>query len=203
MHRFIIIFMLFFQSSEALNIGIIGDSNSVQCGQEPWNHWTYFVSKELAHDGIDNRIINYSVGNTNLSTLMPRLQLMVKEDRPDIVIINLGVVDALYMRKCDDVLKDFINALDLLESQNIPYIVGSVNAAAFWWIPLWYGVQFVDMYKTLIDIFPKIKYVHFITHERTSDSDYHANDCIHYNLKGHREIANDMKKMIMKAVADK
>lgn len=192
------IFILFFFIlcgffANAKEIAIISDSiGSIRRGP------SFPVLIEKRHQG-SIRVINNYQGATTTETAYSRLEAILKEQTPDILIITLGINDALsFQRPINDVYKDFEKTINLAHVYGIPVIVGRIQLTAYHHIikDIHYEISFEMMYDRLskdlgVTLFP------FLYKEFIFDSS-NTFDGIHPTLKGQEIITNNLDEVLKK-----
>jgi acyl-CoA thioesterase I len=188
-------------------VGIIGDSISFPYPVAHWNCFHYYLAKDLDQEmGEPIRMINYSVSCTMTDTLMLRLKDMVKNDRPDIVLITLGINDCTQGRLYEDIIKNYKEAIQFLRNEHIPLMIGTIDPCIIRFPNRrsTYFTQFkAEIYDKLREENPDVVFFPFLTEELLDNPIYHSFDIIHVNEKGHRLIANEIKPFLLAFILDK
>jgi len=79
----------------APTILVVGDSLSAEYGLARGQGWVALLEKRLAERKIDARVVNASISGDTTSGGRARLAPLLANNRPDIVVIELGGNDAL------------------------------------------------------------------------------------------------------------
>ena len=75
---------------------VLGDSISAGYGISPDQGWVYLLQQRLTHLGYRYTVINASIsGDTTRGGARARLDKLLRQDQPDISIIELGGNDGL------------------------------------------------------------------------------------------------------------
>ncbi len=74
---------------------IVGDSLSAEYGLARGSGWVALLEQRLARDRIDWQVVNASISGDTTSGGRSRLPALLKQHRPQLVIIELGGNDAL------------------------------------------------------------------------------------------------------------
>ena len=74
---------------------VVGDSISAGYGLAPGEGWVDLLAARLAHGGYRERVVNASISGDTTAGGRARLPALLREHRPDIVVIELGGNDAL------------------------------------------------------------------------------------------------------------
>ena len=82
-------------SAAAQKILVVGDSLSAEYGLVRGTGWVALLEQRLADEGIAATVVNASISGDTTSGGRTRLPALLKQHRPDIVVIELGANDAL------------------------------------------------------------------------------------------------------------
>ena len=74
---------------------VVGDSLSAEYGLVRGTGWVALLDQRLAHDRIDATVVNASISGDTTSGGIARLPALLREHRPDVVVLELGGNDAL------------------------------------------------------------------------------------------------------------
>ena len=74
---------------------VVGDSLSAEYGLVRGSGWVALLDQRLAHDRINATVVNASISGDTTSGGIARLPALLREHRPDIVVLELGGNDAL------------------------------------------------------------------------------------------------------------
>ena len=74
---------------------VLGDSLSAEYGIVRGSGWVALLERKLKSEKLEARIINASISGDTTSGGLTRLPALIKQYRPDIVIIELGANDGL------------------------------------------------------------------------------------------------------------
>jgi len=74
---------------------VLGDSLSAEYGLARGQGWVALLEKRLARDRIDYRVVNASISGETTSGGRSRLAALLREHRPQVLVIELGGNDAL------------------------------------------------------------------------------------------------------------
>jgi len=191
---YIFAFLLFVSSSlSAYTVGIIGDSISMPSPVSKEEGWPYLLEKRY-----NWHVINCSVGASTTDSLMTRLVDLHDGHAPDMVIITLGICDALYGYPMDRTRQNLQKAISYCIKNNIQVLMGIVDISYLGWHCEDYGIEysknFRQVYYTLKTSFKgKLKLFPFMTYD--IESNYCFEDHFHPNASGHAIIAEEISKM--------
>ncbi len=74
---------------------VLGDSLSAEYGLARGSGWVALLDRRLVRDGIGASVVNASISGDTTSGGLARLPTLLREHRPDLVLIELGGNDAL------------------------------------------------------------------------------------------------------------
>ena len=74
---------------------VLGDSLSAEYGLNRGSGWVALLEKKLKQEKIDARIVNASISGETTSGGRTRLPALLKQHRPDVLVIELGANDGL------------------------------------------------------------------------------------------------------------
>ena len=77
------------------HILVVGDSLSAEYGLERGSGWVALLQQRLDREGIAARVTNASISGDTTAGGRSRLPALLKQNRPDVVILELGGNDAL------------------------------------------------------------------------------------------------------------
>ncbi len=82
-------------AARSQRILVVGDSLSAEYGLVRGSGWVALLDQRLAHDRINAAVVNASISGDTTSGGIARLPALLREHRPDIVVLELGGNDAL------------------------------------------------------------------------------------------------------------
>ena len=74
---------------------VVGDSLSAEYGLQRGSGWVALLGQRLADEGIAATVVNASISGDTTSGGRTRLPSLLRQHRPDVVVIELGANDAL------------------------------------------------------------------------------------------------------------
>lgn len=77
------------------NVLVVGDSLSAEYGIARGAGWVALLEQKLKAEKIDAKVVNASISGETTSGGRARLPALIKQHRPDIVVIELGANDGL------------------------------------------------------------------------------------------------------------
>ena len=84
-----------FAQAAPQTILIMGDSLSAEYGLKRGEGWVALLQKRLAEQKIDARVINASISGETTSGGRSRMDALLKLNKPDVMVLELGANDAL------------------------------------------------------------------------------------------------------------
>jgi Lysophospholipase L1 and related esterases len=104
---------------------VVGDSISAGYGLAKGDGWVDLLSKRLQQQGHSERVVNASISGDTTAGGRARLPALLREQRPSIVVIELGGNDALRGGNLD-ATRDNLDAMvkAVLDARAKPLIVG-------------------------------------------------------------------------------
>ena len=82
-------------ASAATTILVVGDSLSAEYGLQRGTGWVALLEKRLAADRIRAQVVNASISGETTAGGRSRLPALLRERKPDVVVLELGANDAL------------------------------------------------------------------------------------------------------------
>lgn len=74
---------------------VVGDSLSAEYGLKRGEGWVALLQKRLAEQKIDARVVNASISGETTSGGRSRIDALLKLNKPDVMVLELGANDAL------------------------------------------------------------------------------------------------------------
>jgi len=122
---------------------VVGDSISAGYGLAKGDGWVDLLSKRLQQQGRSERVVNASISGDTTAGGRARLPALLREQRPSIVVIELGGNDALRGGNLD-ATRDNLDAMvkSVLSARAKPLIVGMQ-------VPPNYGAAYSQRFASL------------------------------------------------------
>lgn len=183
-------------SAYTYQVGVIGDLTSIAKPAAAHHHYHYLISRDLRKQGYDIRVINYSSFTENKTdTLLPRFQKMIERDCPDILIIAVGILDALAKTSFDKVICNLSETIEYAQQHHIPVLLGSVDISAVDLEDKEYTEQFVQIYETWKN-HPNVSIFPFLCRSISINFNY-TEEHIFPTQAGHQFIAEAIKPFLI------
>ena len=128
---------------ESRTILVVGDSISAAYRIDTDLGWVSLLQQKLETERPDWRVVNASVsGHTTLDGLV-RIDALLDEVKPQIMILELGANDGLRGYKLDAVRDNLIELIDRAQSRGVFVVLAGMQ------LPPNYGPQYVDGFKNM------------------------------------------------------
>ncbi len=92
---FVIYFIIFPVSAQGKNILVLGDSLSAAYGIPVEQGWVSLLEQRIVRQDLDYKVLNASISGETTLGARTRLDKLLKEHQPELVVIELGANDGL------------------------------------------------------------------------------------------------------------
>ena len=173
---------------------LFGDSLMSGYGLEPNRNLSQILEKDLNSSGYTIKVINKSIaGDTTLDGLN-RIDIALKENNYDLVIIGLGANDMLRGIKPEKIKGNLEKIIKKVKQKEINILLtGMVSSPSR---GLKYKKEFDNIFKDLSDHYD-LYYYPFLLKDVALKPKYNQPDGIHPNFKGLSIISKNLKKSII------
>ena len=173
---------------------LFGDSLMSGYGLEPNQNLSQILEKDLNSSGYTIKVINKSIaGDTTLDGLN-RIDIALKENNYDLVIIGLGANDMLRGIKPEKIKGNLEKIIKKVKQKEINILLtGMVSSPSR---GLKYKKEFDNIFKDLSDHYD-LYYYPFLLKDVALKPKYNQPDGIHPNFKGLSIISKNLKKSII------
>ena len=173
---------------------LFGDSLMSGYGLEPNQNLSQILEKDLRSSGYTIEVINKSIaGDTTLDGLN-RIDIVLKENNYDLVIIGLGANDMLRGIKPENIKRNLEKIIKKVKQKEINILLtGMVSSPSR---GLKYKKEFDNIFKDLSDQYD-LYYYPFLLKDVALKPKYNQPDGIHPNFKGLSIISKNLKKSII------
>ena len=182
-----------FKNKEYISV-VLGDSLSAGYGVKIEESWPSVLERNLNASDINIKIINAGVSGDTTSGGLFRLPKLLKEHKPNLVILELGGNDGLRGMSIKKVIKKNLDEMIRMSLQ------GGANVALIGVeLPPNYGEQYTSSFKSM---YIELAAEHDLTlvegsiKEMVSLNLMQA-DGIHPNVKGHIQIEEEVRSKIL------
>ncbi len=181
------LFFLFSATIEAKSIVVLGDSISAGYGMEVQRGWVALLQHRLDQQGDGYRVFNESISGDTTAGGLARIDTVLEQYRPAILILELGANDGLRG------LSPKIMRANLAEIINRAQQIGSQVLLLSMRIPPNYGKRYVEMFY---NVYPQlaetadVTYVPFILEDVALVKELMQRDGLHPNAEAQALIAD-------------
>lgn len=195
----ILVLMPFFIMAET-KVSILGDSNTYwYCVPDESFLFYKIAEKNLREKGYEISILrkekaSFGGGQTNEGLERLKILLEVQPDL-DIVVLTLGINDALQNRPMHQVKTNIANMIEYAQSHKVKVILGSVD---MWWYQIDNPEKnhFIMLYYQLAQTYSVPVFLH-IYYDFFSHPENHIGDGIHAKEIGHKVWAINLENAII------
>ena len=173
---------------------LFGDSLMSGYGLKPNQNLSQILEQDLKLSGYTIEVINKSIaGDTTLDGLN-RIDIVLKENNYDLVIIGLGANDMLRGIKPENIKRNLEKIIKKVKQKEINILLtGMVSSPSR---GLKYKKEFDNIFKDLSDQYD-LYYYPFLLKDVALKPQYNQPDGIHPNFKGLSIISKNLKKSII------
>ncbi|MDX1811028.1 MAG: arylesterase [Gammaproteobacteria bacterium] len=168
---------------------IFGDSLSAGYGLQQGESWVDLLSAQLQKAQLSYEIVNASISGDTTANGLQRLPHSLKQNKPDIVILELGANDGLRGFSMKNMKKNLEDMIKLCRKYNSKVLLVGMqlppNYGAF------YIKQFNNIYKDLAKE-KNIPLLPFLFAGFEKDFNYFQADKIHPNAKAQNQILQNV-----------
>lgn len=113
----VLILTMWLSSASAGTILVVGDSISAAFGLDTRQGWVNLLQKRIAEQGYDAQVVNASISGDTSSGGAARLPALLKEHRPEWVILELGGNDGLRGQPPSQLQQNLAGMIDQSQAQ--------------------------------------------------------------------------------------
>ena len=191
----IVFFSIFFSTLiQAKSIVVLGDSISASYGFEVQHGWVALLEQKLKSSHPDYTMVNASISGDTTAGGLARLPLLLKQYKPEIILLELGANDGLRGMS----LKVMQQNLSAIIKQSLKS--GARVLLLSMRIPSNYGKRYTDMFYNSYQKVAskhKISVVPFILEDVALDKSQLQSDGLHPNEKAQPIIANHIAPYLL------
>jgi acyl-CoA thioesterase-1 len=168
---------------------VLGDSLSAEYGIARGTGWVALLEQRIKENKLDVRVVNASISGDTTSGGLNRFTKLVEDQKPAIVIVELGANDGLRGLPIPSAEKNILSIIAKSKSAKAKVILIGMR------IPPNYGPayteQFADMYKQIASE-TKVALVPFLLEGVAEKSDNFQPDQLHPLAAAHSQILNNV-----------
>ncbi len=196
MFKFLLVgLMLIFSTvSQAKSIVVLGDSISANYGFDVQHGWVTLMQQKIKSNHPEYTMHNASISGDTTAGGLARLESLLKQYQPEIVILELGANDGLRGMSLKAMRQNLSAIIQQSQQSGAKVLLLSMR------IPSNYGKRYTNMfYSTYEDVAKKhnISVVPFILKDVALKKSHMQNDGLHPNEKAQPIIANHIAPYLL------
>jgi len=173
--------------ADAPLVVFFGDSITAGIHLAETDAFPALVQRRLAGAGLPVRVSN--AGNSGETTAggLRRIDWILEQQKPDIVVLELGGNDGLRGQPVENVRGNLAAILDRIEAAGARVLLLGMR------IPTSYGPDYTEAFAGVYDDLAKARdlpYVPFFMRDIAGKDEYFLEDLLHPNEKGHAKLAD-------------
>ncbi|MDT0605253.1 arylesterase [Thalassotalea castellviae] len=175
------------------SILLLGDSVSAGYGMEEKQGWVHLLNERLMAKKLPYKIINASVSGETTAGGLSRLEGVLKENKVDHLIIELGGNDGLRGYPPKSIKKNLLQMINIAKQKAIPVSLMKIKITPN------YGTRYLKMFEAVFDEVAEetnSTLLPFFMEQVALDSDLMQQDGIHPNIKAQPIIATYVEKQL-------
>tara|TARA_B110000014_G_scaffold243844_2_gene214523 strand:+ start:6305 stop:6940 length:636 start_codon:yes stop_codon:yes gene_type:complete len=177
------------ESSNPLKVLILGDSISAGYGIPLKNQWITILQDDFNSKQKNIKLINASVSGETTIGGKSRVQKLLKDHKPNYILIELGGNDGLRGYPVNKIKDNLIKICDIALKQDVN--VGLMQIR----LPPNYGKRYVQSFENIYKDISKIKeiiLIPFMLNTIALETDLMQEDGIHPNIQAQKLISEKM-----------
>ena len=190
--KLIVCFFILISTIQARTIVFLGDSLTSGYDISTKHSFPAIIEKKVASDSIT--IINAGVPGDTTNDLLERLQIVIKNTKPDTVFICIGANDGLRGYKTTLIESNLQQIINILNSHNILIVLAGMKLPNY--SPPIYRKSFESIFKRISDKNQLIFYP-FLLQDVAMNKELNIQDQMHPNEKGHQVIATNIFEFLV------
>lgn len=175
------------------SILLLGDSVSAGYGMQEKQGWVHLLNAQLTTKKSPYKIINASVSGETTSGGLSRLAGILRENKVDHLIIELGGNDGLRGYAPKSIKKNLLQMINIAKNQNIPVSLMKIKITPN------YGARYLKMFEAVFEEVAqetKSNLMPFFMEQVALDPELMQNDGIHPNVKAQPIIAKYVEQQL-------
>jgi acyl-CoA thioesterase-1 len=187
---FCLLFSIVTSVHASTTILVMGDSLSAEYGLTRGSGWVRLLEEQLQKQGSSWSVFNASISGETTSGGLTRLPSLLQQNKPALVLLELGANDALRGLSIDETEKNLRKMIQLSKQSGAKVLLFGIQ------IPPNYGQEYTKRFK---EIFPKlakqenIELLPFFMQGLAAQRDLFQADNIHPNEKAQALLFNNVR----------
>lgn len=183
-----------------IKVAIIADSIGTPYHLSEGKQYPALLQAKYEKEGKEVRIINDSIGGSTTEGSLDRLQKLIEEEMPHILVIGLGTNDGGSWMPIHELQSNLEELIQLALSYRMQVFIGEVDLHAYSFAKNTnYNRQFAAIYSRLAEKYPIILFP-YLTEGFIKNSSYTL-DGVHPNEKGHEILAKRLKYYLDRSIS--
>lgn len=180
--------------TQAKSIVVLGDSISASYGFEVEHGWVAILEQKLKSSHPGYTVVNASISGDTTAGGLARLPILLKQYKPELVLLELGANDGLRGMSLKVMQKNLSAMISQSQEAGARVLLLSMR------IPTNYGKRYTDMFY---DSYQKVASKHnisvvpFILEDVALDKSQMQDDGLHPNAKAQPVIANHIAPYLL------
>lgn len=180
--------------TQAKSIVVLGDSISASYGFEVEHGWVAILEQKLKSSHPGYTVVNASISGDTTAGGLARLPILLKQYKPELVLLELGANDGLRGMSLKVMQKNLSAMISQSQEAGARVLLLSMR------IPTNYGKRYTDMFY---DSYQKVASKHnisvvpFILEDVALDKSQMQGDGLHPNAKAQPVIANHIAPYLL------
>ncbi len=200
-----IAFFIFFPLIVFANYKIVFVGDSITQGGFEFSEINYveLIKDQLKKDNLNAVLIKYACAATPTAISLTEMLNKLPKDLPDLVVINSGIVDAIYDVPSINVKSNLSKMIDLCLKHNAKVILGAID------ISCWRLIKDKKYISDINGIFKDLAYEYpittfpFLNNVTLGNNKYNHGDLVHPNQNGDQLICDFLYPEISKHLREK
>jgi acyl-CoA thioesterase I len=175
------------------SILLLGDSVSAGYGMDEKQGWVHLLNERLIAKNSPYKIINASVSGETTAGGLSRLEGVLKENKVDHLIIELGGNDGLRGYPPKSIKKNLLQMINIAKQKAIPVSLMKIKITPN------YGTRYLKMFEAVFDEVAaetNSTLLPFFMEQVALDPNLMQQDGIHPNIKAQPLIANYVEQQL-------
>ncbi len=173
---FIFVFLVFPVSTQAKTLLILGDSLSAAYGMPVEEGWVSLLEQRIIRQSLGYKVVNASISGETTLGVKTRLNKLLNDNQPELVIVELGGNDGLRGFALTEIEKNLLDIVKMIKLSGIEILLVPIQ------LPPNYGAaynqRFMSIYNVVSDTM-EVDLSEFILHNIAQRPELMQTDGIH------------------------